>query len=75
MFIIYVLDFSTKNKMYRGAFTFLQKSKVQIKKIRKKSQFFIHAFFFRKCAIFRWGIRLMINVVPISVGVPYLKKT
>ena len=40
MFIIYVTDLSTKNKLLRGGFPFLQKPKIQAVGKRKKIIFF-----------------------------------
>ena len=42
MFIIYIIDLSTKNKTEKGGFKFLNKSKIQTVKPREKmSNYFI----------------------------------
>ena len=69
VFIIYVIGFSTKNKIKRRGLMFLQKSKIQTVGNRKKNYFFFSYFiseipnfsyvrFFRKCSMFRRSIPL-----------------
>ena len=48
MFIIYVIDSSTKNKMYKQGFIFLQKSKIQTVGNRRKV---FQLFHFRNCIL------------------------
>ena len=68
----YVIDLSTKNKMERRGFIFLQKSNVQTVGNRKKKTFFCYFIseipnfaymgFFRKCSTFRRSIPLTLNL-------------
>ena len=44
MFIIYVIDLSTKHKMLRQGLIFLQKSKIQMVRKRKKIIFQLFRF-------------------------------
>ena len=44
MFIIYVIDLSTKHKMLRQGLIFLQKSKIQTVRKRKKKYFSVISF-------------------------------
>ena len=61
MFIIYVIDLSTKNKMQRRGFIFLQKSKIKTFGNRKKKFQLIH---FRKSLLFIFVfLQKMLNVL------------
>ena len=53
MFIIYVVDLSTKNKMWRRGLKFLQKLKMQMVGKRKKTLLVI---LFQKFLIFLYGL-------------------
>ena len=61
MFIIYVIDLSTKNKMQTQGFIFLQKSKINTVGNRKKN--FFHLIYFRKFQFFISAfVQKMLNV-------------
>ena len=70
MFIIYVIDFSNKNKCKDGGSYFYKNQKYRPLEIEKKNFFsyffseipnFPYKRFFRKCSMFGWSIPLIKN--------------
>ena len=60
VFIIYVIDLSTKNKMWRRGFIFFKKSKIQVAGNRQKK---FQLFHFRNFEFFLYGLFQKLPIV------------